>query len=353
MLATLPRFPCRDDKRPLTGRGFYDARADVDDRAWPLVGIPTGSISGLDVVDVDADGLGWYRREFDALPMTRAHETRSGGLHLWFRHADGLRCSTGKIAPGIDVRASGGYVIDWSREGLPFEDWPICEWPSWLLKLAIGSKRDLGHTRPMRVMDAVSAVGGPLGELDVTQYRNYGDWLRLMMACHAAGIGREDWIRWCVGDPAYANERDEIERLWDSLKVDRITPWALRVEVRLAQLNRGVCPKHPYPNHTNPYPTTQAYTSKVPSKGDLRAVIGTKTGNLPRRWSSLERIAQRDEPGAFWASCVMREIIAEGRIDPKVAVRLLRSAGVARRVIASGFLTVEDKLEGGGDGTRG
>jgi hypothetical protein len=47
----------------------------------------------------------------------------------------------------------------------------------------------------------------------------------------------------------------------------------------------------------------------------------------------------------------MREIIAEQRINPSVALQLLESAWPksqnvdARRVIASGFLTVEDKLE--------
>jgi hypothetical protein len=351
MLATLPRFPCGHHKRPLTGRGFLDAKFGVDDRGFPLVGIPTGAVSGLDVVDIDPpNGIDWYKREFDALPMTRAHETRSGGLHLLFRHADGVRNSTGKIAPNIDVRGDGGYFIDWSREGLPFEDWPICEWPGWLLELAIGTQRDLGHKPLVRVMDAALRVGGPLGELDVTQYRNYGDWLRLMMACHAAGIGREDWIEWCLSDPAYAEDRDEIERLWDCLKVDRITAWALRVEVRLAQLNRGVCPKHPYPKR--PYPTTQANTSKVPSRGDLRPVIGVETRDLPRRWASLSQVAQRDEPGAFWASCVMREIIAEGRVKPEVAIHLLRSVGVPRRVIAAGFLTVEDKLGGSNEQSR-
>jgi hypothetical protein len=56
MISALPKFPCRDDKRPLTAGGFHDARTDVDDRAWPLVGIPTGSLSNVDVLDVDPGG---------------------------------------------------------------------------------------------------------------------------------------------------------------------------------------------------------------------------------------------------------------------------------------------------------
>src|SRR5262249_34811209 len=159
---------------------------------------------------------------FDALPQTRAHETRRG-LHLLFRHAPGLRCSTGRIAEGIDVRADGGFIIWWPREGLPFEDHPLCEWPDWLLKEAMrsGRPRDLG--RSSVGMGYVNS-SHPLRLLDVTAYRNYDEWLRLMMACHAAGIKRETWVEWCTSDPLYANEADEVERLWDNLKVDQITP---------------------------------------------------------------------------------------------------------------------------------
>ena len=38
------------------------------------------------------------------------------------------------------MRADGGYIIWWPRQGLPAEHWPICEWPGWLLKEAFGSQ---------------------------------------------------------------------------------------------------------------------------------------------------------------------------------------------------------------------
>jgi hypothetical protein len=89
--------------------------------------MPTGEPSGIAVLDIDVKGLAW----FDArhLPLTRMHQTRSGGLHLLFRHAEGLRNSASAIAPGIDVRASGGMVIYWPREGLPVCDAPLADWP--------------------------------------------------------------------------------------------------------------------------------------------------------------------------------------------------------------------------------
>jgi len=81
------------------------------------MGVPTGAVSGLDVLDVDAAGLVWLDQNYSRLPATRAHETRSGGRHLLFNHAQGLRCSAGRVATGVDVRADGGYVIWWPREG--------------------------------------------------------------------------------------------------------------------------------------------------------------------------------------------------------------------------------------------
>jgi len=44
-----------------------------------------------------------------------------------------MRCSTGRIAAGIDVRANGGYVIWWPAAGLPvLSDTQVAAWPAWL-----------------------------------------------------------------------------------------------------------------------------------------------------------------------------------------------------------------------------
>jgi hypothetical protein len=136
MLATLPRFPCTRDKVPLV-RWTVAARRDVDDRGWPLVGVPTGSVSGLDCLDVDLEGLGWLDGVWDKLPPTRAHVTRSGGRHLLWKHAEGLRNSAGRIAKGVDVRADGGFCVWWPRQGQRvLSDAGIAGWPDWLLAKA-------------------------------------------------------------------------------------------------------------------------------------------------------------------------------------------------------------------------
>ena len=90
MLDTLLKFPCTFQKRPLT-QWNKTAKRDADIKGWQLVGVPTGSVSGFDVLDVDVAGLGWLDEVWDRLPPTRTHATRSGGRHLFFKHVDGLR----------------------------------------------------------------------------------------------------------------------------------------------------------------------------------------------------------------------------------------------------------------------
>jgi hypothetical protein len=138
----LPCFPCGIAKKPARPRGFKDATRNRDAvcELWkrypgPLVGVPTGEISGLDVLDIDPrhGGHGWLAEHKHNLPSTRVHRTRSGGLHLLFQHQHGMRCSSGRIAAGVDVRATGGYVIWWPAAGLPvLSDVPVVAWPGWL-----------------------------------------------------------------------------------------------------------------------------------------------------------------------------------------------------------------------------
>jgi hypothetical protein len=136
-------FPCARTKRPTSPHGFLDASSDLVElrKLWtrhpgPLVGIRTGKISGVDLLDLDRkhrQAAEWWKAHRDILPATRVHRTRSGGLHLFFQHAPGMRCSAAKIMPGVDVRGDGGYVIWWPIAGLPvLRDAPLAPWPEWL-----------------------------------------------------------------------------------------------------------------------------------------------------------------------------------------------------------------------------
>jgi hypothetical protein len=154
-LSSLPSFPCRADKRPITTHGFKDARVHSTTRGWPLRGIPTGAASGLTVLDIDPAGVSWFNEV--PLPATRTHVTRRGGLHLLFKHVPGLRNSSGKVAEGVDIRGEGGYFIDWSREGFDVM-WPdlVVEFPGWVLRgLPVGTPKNIK-----------ASSGGSTGVLD-------------------------------------------------------------------------------------------------------------------------------------------------------------------------------------------
>jgi hypothetical protein len=135
-------FPCLLNKAPACPHGFKDASIDAGIirllwQRYPgeLVGIATGAISDLAVLDIDAhaEAHAWWKAHRNALPVTWTVRTRSGGLHLWYRNAIHLRCTAGAIAPGIDVRAAGGYIIAWHVAGFPvLREAHLVSWPDWL-----------------------------------------------------------------------------------------------------------------------------------------------------------------------------------------------------------------------------
>ncbi len=136
-------FPCLDNKAPACERGFLAATTDIKilKRLWNnsavLVGVPTFFMGVLDI-DPRHGGDKWLAANTHRLPRTRIHQTRSGGQHIFFNRHKGLRNSAGKIAPGVDVRAEGGYIIWWPAAGFPvLSDAPLADWPEWLLELAM------------------------------------------------------------------------------------------------------------------------------------------------------------------------------------------------------------------------
>ena len=128
----LPIFPCHSGfrnpkklKAPHVKNGFYDATTDFDLvqkwwMQWPdaLVGLPTGKITGLSVLDGDFDkvtkiNIGEIQIERLGLSHPRAIKIRtpSNGVHFYFAHVEGISSSTRKVDTHIDVRGDGGYVI--------------------------------------------------------------------------------------------------------------------------------------------------------------------------------------------------------------------------------------------------
>jgi hypothetical protein len=144
-------FPCRgEDKRPATPHGFKDAVSDPELIAelWcrypaPLIGIATGAVSGIDVLDIDSarheQARAWWEaaRKRISIP-TRVYRTRSGGLHVYFKHAARVGNTASKLAKGVDTRGDGGYAIFWPALGYECLDRTApAPWPTWLLECVL------------------------------------------------------------------------------------------------------------------------------------------------------------------------------------------------------------------------
>ena len=66
------------------------------------------------MLDIDGDdgaaSLRELEREHGKLPATWISST-ARGWHFWFKYTGPIPSSTGRIGPGLDVKADGGYVI--------------------------------------------------------------------------------------------------------------------------------------------------------------------------------------------------------------------------------------------------
>jgi putative DNA primase/helicase len=116
---------------------------------WSGVGIVTGSLSGILVLDVDGPEGEEELKKYGH-PITPMVKTPSGGWHLYFKHPD-TEVRTGiRVAPGLDVKASGGYVVappTIGPNGKPYEwivsleDAEPADPPDWLMRFVERPKR--------------------------------------------------------------------------------------------------------------------------------------------------------------------------------------------------------------------
>ena len=168
----LPVFPCCRNKKPCIskdegGHGFQDATQEIpliekmfSHRAARLIGVPTGLASGFDALDLDyRNGAAAFEEaNRNRMPETRIHETQSGGRHLVFLHAPGVRNSAGSIAPGVDVRGDGGYLVfPPSPNYRIISDAEPCHWPDWLLELVLPKPKPNSPSQPSKARQPVSS----------------------------------------------------------------------------------------------------------------------------------------------------------------------------------------------------
>jgi len=156
-------------KRPLIRWTQYQSeratQRDIEHwfQRWPdaNVGVVTGAISGLLVLDVDARhggdaSLAQLERACGALEPTVECLTGGGGRHLYFRHFGQPVPNKVGFRDGLDLRGDGGVVVAppsihpngrpyrW-REGRGPDAMGPAPMPSWLQGILSGSAKHPGH----------------------------------------------------------------------------------------------------------------------------------------------------------------------------------------------------------------
>jgi len=130
---------------------------------WPNanVGIVTGVLSGLIVLDVDPRHGGERSRaqleqQHGRLPHSVEALTGGGGRHIYFAHPGGVVRNRVELMPGIDIRGDGGLVVAppslhasgqryaWAPRCTPDES-EIAPLPTWLLALIRGETPNVGQ----------------------------------------------------------------------------------------------------------------------------------------------------------------------------------------------------------------
>jgi hypothetical protein len=149
-------------KHPLI-EGWQEAATTDPERVRALwsgrpranIGMPTGTKSGKDILDVDPrhggdESLFALVRVHQALPHTVESLTGGGGRQVWFAHREGIRNSAGLLGPGLDVRGEGGLVVlpgsrhvsgrvyEWEASSHP-DATPVAVFPEWLALLLVGA----------------------------------------------------------------------------------------------------------------------------------------------------------------------------------------------------------------------
>lgn len=234
-------FPCKPTKGPYTRHGFKDATTDLDRltawwRKWPdaIPGLPTGAVNGVAVVDLDTDPAKGKDGEAAAraLGITREDSpfvvrTPSGGLHLYFKHRDGVTNTTGKT--GLDVRGEGGYVIAPGAVGAQGA-YKVAKGDLWEAVALDGLPRfPDALTRPQEAPQEAESkstgehttadLWGPLAA--IPSDLPYGEWVRVLMALHHATGGTKEGLdlaaAWSAKDYPEAT-RKEVADKWRSFR---------------------------------------------------------------------------------------------------------------------------------------
>jgi hypothetical protein len=222
------RSDCSAGKHPLTPAGFKDASTDpLLIKAWwkkhPLanIGIPTGAVSAMAVVDVD-DKPAWsvlagILPHYDFKNVPRQKTGKEFGWHLAFAHP-GIPVKNGvKFRPGMDSRGDGGYIMGAPSSHLSGRryEWqylpPLNKFPPLPNELLAAINGTNGNGQHERLNTAEALKGAPKGEQRVTAFRLASKFRRVDLPIEYAEELILKFARICTPEPL--SEREALAQL--------------------------------------------------------------------------------------------------------------------------------------------
>lgn len=198
-------------KHPSTPNGLKNASLDpavltqlFQSKHSPNIGIATGPISNIFVVDIDGAQGEASLSNFPPLPPTLT-STTGRGRHLVFRYPSRkVFTRAGKFAPGLDIRGEGGYIVappSIHATGVVYEwiDPTIApaDAPDWLLDIICKPPEQQTYTPPPATISpdwSVDDVRELLSFIDPDIL--YDDWIAVGMALHSEGHSLAVWDEW-------------------------------------------------------------------------------------------------------------------------------------------------------------
>ncbi|QIZ07629.1 DNA primase [Priestia megaterium] len=181
-------------KHPRITGGFKSATTDklkINEwwSNWPVsnIGIATGKINGIIVIDIDPRNGGnqsfeKLKSEYGQLPETVEAVSGGGGKHILFKYP-GVSNFRKILMPGIDIKTDGGYIVgapSLHKSGLEYR-WKmsshpcrvgIAECPEWLVRLIKG--KSLDNKKPASYWkDVLKGVGQGERNVVATQLTGY------------------------------------------------------------------------------------------------------------------------------------------------------------------------------------
>lgn len=186
-------FPV-EGKVPTTSHGCKDASTEErmagiwwERHPYRGIALATGEPSGVWVLDLDGEegkeAFVEMQAKYGRIPQTVASRTGSG-YHLFFTMpADcDIRNSASQVAPKVDVRGTGGYVVippsphpngrnyEWLKDRGP-ENTDIMEAPEWLIALVTSPKVEAPSGERVTIPDEIPEGGGIFGGRDEALFR--------------------------------------------------------------------------------------------------------------------------------------------------------------------------------------